>query len=113
MQSRPCLFLYPFAKQITATLTRDGRLRSIRVNGDSENRNALIDGQLGNEFVIYDDIPLYWDAWDVMDYHLETEKVVERKKIGDEAIDEEDGSNRPMGIIVSRGPLRAEGDILK
>lgn len=24
---------------------------------------------------IYDDIPLYWDAWDVMDYHLETKKV--------------------------------------
>ncbi len=21
---------------------------------------------------MYDDVPLYWDAWDVMDYHLET-----------------------------------------
>ena len=26
----------------------------------------------GNQFVMFDDIPLYWDAWDVMDYHLET-----------------------------------------
>ena len=25
-----------------------------------------------NQFVMFDDIPLYWDAWDVMDYHLET-----------------------------------------
>ena len=25
-----------------------------------------------NEMVIFDDVPLYWDAWDVMDYHTET-----------------------------------------
>ena len=31
----------------------------------------------GNQFVIYDDIPLYWDAWDVMDYHLETRSVAQ------------------------------------
>ncbi|OXA64483.1 alpha-mannosidase 2C1 isoform X2 [Folsomia candida] len=23
----------------------------------------------------YDDVPLYWDAWDVMDYHLETRRI--------------------------------------
>ena len=78
-------------------------MRWIRVRGDEQNRNALIDGRLGNEFVIYDDIPLYWDAWDVMDYHLETEKVVERKRIG-----AEDGE--ADGKVVSRGPLRAEGE---
>lgn len=22
--------------------------------------------------MLFDDVPLYWDAWDVMDYHLET-----------------------------------------
>lgn len=27
---------------------------------------------MGNQFVLFDDVPLYWDAWDVMDYHLET-----------------------------------------
>lgn len=21
---------------------------------------------------MFDDVPLYWDAWDVMDYHLQT-----------------------------------------
>ena len=29
----------------------------------------------GNQLVIFDDVPLYWDAWDVMDYHLETRFV--------------------------------------
>lgn len=28
------------------------------------------------QIVMYDDEPLYWDAWDVMDYHLETGKVL-------------------------------------
>ncbi|XP_063971164.1 alpha-mannosidase 2C1-like [Lytechinus pictus] len=30
----------------------------------------------GNQFVMFDDVPLFWDAWDVMDYHLETRKPV-------------------------------------
>lgn len=34
-------------------------------------------GHRGNRFILYDDIPLYWDAWDVMDYHLETGKPCE------------------------------------
>lgn len=24
---------------------------------------------LANQFTLYDDIPLFWDAWDVMGYH--------------------------------------------
>lgn len=35
-------------------------------------REALSDGCRGNQFVVFDDVPLYWDAWDVMDYHLQT-----------------------------------------
>lgn len=35
-------------------------------------KEAIAPGCIGNRFVIFDDIPLYWDAWDVMDYHLET-----------------------------------------
>ena len=35
-------------------------------------RNAIVPGRHGNQFVIFDDVPLFWDAWDVMDYHLET-----------------------------------------
>ncbi len=35
-------------------------------------REAVSEGEHLNQMVIFDDIPLYWDAWDVMDYHLET-----------------------------------------
>lgn len=35
-------------------------------------REAIPDGCHGNQFVLFDDVPLYWDAWDVMDYHLQT-----------------------------------------
>ncbi|KAG7473386.1 hypothetical protein MATL_G00095190 [Megalops atlanticus] len=40
------------------------------------NREAIADGCSGNQFVLFDDIPLFWDAWDVMDYHLQTRKPV-------------------------------------
>ncbi|XP_062926980.1 alpha-mannosidase 2C1 [Mobula hypostoma] len=39
-------------------------------------RETLPEGSYGNQFVLFDDIPLYWDAWDVMDYHLETRKPI-------------------------------------
>ncbi|KAK7890984.1 hypothetical protein WMY93_022947 [Mugilogobius chulae] len=39
-------------------------------------RESLLDGCKGNQFVLFDDVPLYWDAWDVMDYHLQTRKPV-------------------------------------
>ena len=39
-------------------------------------RNAIPVDQPANQFVMFDDVPLYWDAWDVMDYHLETRKPV-------------------------------------
>ena len=35
-------------------------------------RNAIATGSFGNQLAMFEDIPLYWDAWDVMDYHLET-----------------------------------------
>lgn len=37
-------------------------------------RETIDEGAVGNQFVLFDDVPLYWDAWDVMDYHLETRK---------------------------------------
>uniref|UniRef100_A0A670JV73 Mannosidase alpha class 2C member 1 n=1 Tax=Podarcis muralis TaxID=64176 RepID=A0A670JV73_PODMU len=39
-------------------------------------RESVPEGCCANQFVIFDDVPLYWDAWDVMDYHLETRKTV-------------------------------------
>ena len=35
-------------------------------------RETIAQGRVGNQFVLFDDIPLFWDAWDVMEYHLET-----------------------------------------
>uniref|UniRef100_A0A8C0BH51 alpha-mannosidase n=1 Tax=Buteo japonicus TaxID=224669 RepID=A0A8C0BH51_9AVES len=39
-------------------------------------RESVPDGCYANQFALFDDVPLYWDAWDVMDYHLETRKPV-------------------------------------
>ena len=38
-------------------------------------RESIHPNHVGNQFVLFDDIPLYWDAWDVMDYHMETRCV--------------------------------------
>ncbi|XP_074773841.1 alpha-mannosidase 2C1 isoform X3 [Athene noctua] len=51
-----------------------GRLTSLRLV-DSE-RESVPGGCCANQFALFDDVPLYWDAWDVMDYHLETRKPV-------------------------------------
>ncbi|XP_060116165.1 alpha-mannosidase 2C1 [Heteronotia binoei] len=39
-------------------------------------REVVPEGCYANQFAIFDDVPLYWDAWDVMDYHLETRKPI-------------------------------------
>lgn len=50
-------------------------------------REVVEKGGKANKFVIFDDIPLFWEAWDVEVYHLETKrdlkygqtKILERK----------------------------------
>ncbi|KAH9368692.1 hypothetical protein HPB48_004711 [Haemaphysalis longicornis] len=49
---------------------------------------------LANTFVMFDDIPLYWDAWDVMDYHLETRKRAAKQLL-------------EPATILQQGPLQA------
>lgn len=45
---------------------------------DKKNQREVIEsGHNGNLFRIYEDIPIFWDAWDVEVYHLE--KGVEAK----------------------------------
>ncbi|KAH8890957.1 glycoside hydrolase family 38 protein [Thozetella sp. PMI_491] len=42
---------------------------------DKANQREIIpEGQRANQFVIFDDKPLYWQAWDVEVYHLDTRK---------------------------------------
>ncbi|XP_048338131.1 alpha-mannosidase 2C1 isoform X2 [Sphaerodactylus townsendi] len=51
-----------------------GRMTSLQLIHSK--REMVPGGCLANQFVIFDDVPLYWDAWDVMDYHLETRKPI-------------------------------------
>ncbi|XP_048766025.2 alpha-mannosidase 2C1-like [Ostrea edulis] len=77
---------------VTAEIDHLGRITALTLKGGERNAMSSEPGCYGNQFVLYDDIPLYWDAWDVMDYHQETRK--------------------PLAIAVSpakvldRGPLR-------
>ncbi|XP_022046125.2 alpha-mannosidase 2C1 isoform X1 [Acanthochromis polyacanthus] len=59
---------------LQTVINKNGTLASLRLI--SANRESLSDGCCGNQFVMFDDVPLYWDAWDVMDYHLQTRKPV-------------------------------------
>uniref|UniRef100_A0A915BXT3 alpha-mannosidase n=1 Tax=Parascaris univalens TaxID=6257 RepID=A0A915BXT3_PARUN len=69
-------------RYLIAKLNKHGQLTNVIVigseediDGDMKDTFVVIScGELANQFVIFDDVPLYWDAWDVMDYHLETRK---------------------------------------
>ncbi|KAJ1975727.1 Glycoside hydrolase, 38 vacuolar alpha mannosidase, partial [Dimargaris verticillata] len=54
---------------VVATFDRGGRLVSL-VDRKVE-RELIPKGVSGNLFRLYEDIPIYWDAWDVEVYHLE------------------------------------------
>lgn len=64
---------------IRAVITGDGHLLSLQrldhphpTDEDSPmDREAIEFGKLGNHFVLYDDKPVDWDAWDVDIFHLE------------------------------------------
>lgn len=56
-------------------------------------RETIEPGQFGNQFVIFDDIPLFWDAWDVMEYHLETRQPLTCDSHG-------------VSCVLDTGPLR-------
>lgn len=60
---------------LRTVVNRDGTLASLCLVNVS--REAVPDSCPGNQFVMFDDVPLYWDAWDVMDYHLQTRKPVQ------------------------------------
>lgn len=49
---------------------------------DKANKREVISkGSIGNRLIMYDDQPLYWDAWDVEIYHLEKPEYLEEGKI--------------------------------
>lgn len=57
-------------------------------------REVLANGGKANQFVIFDDKPLYWQAWDVEVYHLESRKEL---SVHDTKISE----NKPFRVAVT------------
>lgn len=78
------------AKAVTVQEVRDGvfvmQNDQLTVQVEDGNVTSLVDrktgreiipkGEKANQLVIFDDKPLYWQAWDVEVYHLDTRKVV-------------------------------------
>ncbi|PVD24905.1 hypothetical protein C0Q70_15398 [Pomacea canaliculata] len=60
---------------LRAVIDASGRLVSLQLAESSI--EYLKKGCCGNQFILYDDVPLYWDAWDVMDYNLETRRPLD------------------------------------
>ncbi|OMJ19367.1 Alpha-mannosidase [Smittium culicis] len=52
-----------------ATFNKIGQLVSLVDH--TSGREFIHEGQTGNNFVMYQDVPLFWDAWDVEIYYLE------------------------------------------
>jgi len=59
---------------VRAEFVRGGLVRSLVHKASG--REAISPGYSGNQFILFDDIPLFWDAWDVMPYYLETRKLL-------------------------------------
>ncbi|KAG2205482.1 hypothetical protein INT46_007474 [Mucor plumbeus] len=77
---------------LKATFNADGQLIEL-IDKKSNRGNLIPKGSRGNILQLYEDVPTYWDAWDVEIYHLQ--KYVElqdQKKLQ----------------IISDGPLKAE-----
>ncbi|GAA6017633.1 hypothetical protein JCM11491_005308 [Sporobolomyces phaffii] len=74
--------------QLAVVISSEGRLTSVFDKGAE--RELLVEGETAG-FVIFEDTPLNWDAWDVDAFHLETKKSVNASSVK----------------IVEDGPLRA------
>lgn len=57
-------------------------------------REVIAKGERANQFVIFDDKPLYWQAWDVEWYHLDSRKEL---SVADSQISE----NKPFRVAIT------------
>ncbi|KAG2190749.1 hypothetical protein INT46_003001, partial [Mucor plumbeus] len=73
---------------ITVTFDKSGHL--IQMFDKAIERELIKPQERGNVFRMYEDIPLFWDAWDVEIYHLEKFKTIEEGSVQ----------------ILEQGPLR-------
>ncbi|XP_076979834.1 alpha-mannosidase 2C1 isoform X1 [Tamandua tetradactyla] len=86
---------------IRVSLDPTGRLSSLVLVASG--REVIAEGAMGNQFVLFDDVPLYWDAWDVMDYHLETRKPV-LGQVGTLAVGSEGGLRGSAWFLLQLSP---------
>ncbi|SAM00317.1 hypothetical protein [Absidia glauca] len=77
---------------IKAVFNAHGQLVELH-DKKSDRGNLVPEGKKGNVLQLYEDVPTYWDAWDVEIYHLQKHKTVD--------------SNKSLKITAD-GPLRAE-----
>ncbi|CAO3608492.1 unnamed protein product [Mucor fragilis] len=77
---------------LKASFNADGQLVEL-IDKNSNRGNLIPKDSRGNILQLYEDVPTYWDAWDVEIYHLQ--KYVELK------------GQKEMRIV-SNGPLKAE-----
>ena len=63
---------------VRAVISSTGQILSLTTPdaADMDVFSASESSLLGNNILLFDDEPLYWDAWDVMDYHLETKTTL-------------------------------------
>ncbi|KAI8142671.1 glycosyl hydrolases family 38 N-terminal domain-containing protein [Fennellomyces sp. T-0311] len=79
-------------QNLRAAFNNDGQLVYL-LDKNTPDRQLIPDGSKGNVLQLYEDVPIYWDAWDVEIYHLQKYRTIE----GDASVK-----------IVSEGPLKAE-----
>jgi alpha-mannosidase len=70
--------VFELANTTLKLLVEDGVITSLYDR--TVNREVIAPGQKANQFVIFDDKPLYWQAWDVEVYHLESRKELSSSK---------------------------------
>jgi alpha-mannosidase len=76
--------------QLKAVFNRQGGLTSLvhKTSG----RESIEPGQVGNQFVVYEDLPNKWEAWDVDIFHLEKKLALPEAR---------------QAQVLEAGPLRA------
>ncbi|ORY96481.1 glycosyl hydrolases family 38 N-terminal domain-domain-containing protein [Syncephalastrum racemosum] len=78
---------------LKAIFNKDGQLIQLTDKNEPDRLPLVPKHSLGNVLQLYEDVPTYWDAWDVEIYHLQKCKTIQ-------------GSGNLE--IISEGPLKAE-----
>lgn len=67
---------------LEVVLSAYGSMTSLRDKRTTPHREVLCVPKYsaGNHYVLYDDVPFYWDAWDVMPYHQMTGRSLNGEK---------------------------------